>query len=70
MLLYNAINGIISEYPSFKIVEGKSPVNYLQDKVKDYIEFRKTVKETELQAVIDDILEFLNQIIYKLKNLK
>lgn len=66
---YQGIYGILKGYPQFKITEGVEPVRYLKSKVDEYRTFRATVKETELQQKIDDIIEFLNSIIYKLKYL-
>lgn len=66
---YQGIYGILKSYPQFKIYEGADMANILKAKVKEYREFRETVKETELQQKIDDVIEFFNSIIYKLKYL-
>lgn len=67
---FQGIYGILTNYPALKTVEGKDMVNYLKTKVLQYREFKKTVKESELQQQIDNLIEFLNSIIYKLKFLK
>lgn len=66
---YQGISGIITSYPQIKIAEGVDMTKYLQLKVSMYRDYRKVVKETELQQKVDDIIEFLNTIIYKLKYL-
>ena len=42
-------------------------VAYLNSCISDYKEFRETLKDGYLQQLVDNILEFLYGIIYKLK---
>ena len=51
------------------VEEGVNMVSYLTNQVKNCRNFRKDVKEGELQQLIDDIIEELDSVIYKLKNL-
>lgn len=64
---YQGIYGILTGYPQIKIAEGTDMVVVLKAKIKEYRAFRETVKETELQQKIDDIIEFFDSITYKLK---
>tara|TARA_R110000868_G_scaffold112068_1_gene302059 strand:+ start:230 stop:586 length:357 start_codon:yes stop_codon:yes gene_type:complete len=67
---FQAIYGIIKGYPStMKIIEGKDMVIYLKGEVKQFREYRKTIMESELQQMIDNVIEFVNKTIYKLTNL-
>ena len=63
---YQGINSILYNYDNFKLSEGVDFVSYLKDKIVLFREFRSLVLETELQAIIDELLEFLNSIVYKL----
>lgn len=67
---YQGIHGIVKGYPSFNVIEGKDMVTYLKDKVSSYRKVRTEIKEEEIKAIIDELIEFLNSIIYKLVNLK
>lgn len=64
---YQGINGILKGYPQIKISESSDIASTLKTRRREYREFRETVKETELQQKIDDIIEFFDSIIYKLK---
>lgn len=66
---YQGINGILKGYPQIKIQENLDMAIHLKTKIEEYRKFRKAVTETELQQKIDDIIEFFNTIIYKLKYL-
>lgn len=67
---YQGIYGIITGYSSIKTQEGIEMIKYLQLKVISFRKYRESVKETELQQMIDDVIEFINGIIYKLKFLE
>lgn len=64
---YQGINGILKGYPQIKIQENLDMVIHLKTRIEEYRKFRKAVTETELQQKIDDIIEFFDTIIYKLK---
>jgi Family of unknown function (DUF5856) len=64
---YQGISGIIKNYPQIQLRELPDIKEYLTVKVTQFRAYRLTVKETELQQKIDDILEFLDTIIYKLR---
>ena len=67
---YQSIYGIVKGYPkTMEICEGKDMVIYLKTEVKKFREYRKTIMETELQQMIDNVIEFVNKTIYKLTNL-
>lgn len=66
---YQGINGIVKGYPQIKVAEITDMVYYISNKREMFRSYRSEVKETELQQKVDDILEFLDQIIYKLKYL-
>lgn len=69
---YQGIHGIVKTYPQvkFKEKETSETVSYLKEKVTQYRSYREEVKELELQAKLDDLIELLNTTIYKLKFLK
>lgn len=64
---YQGLYGILKGYSQIKISESSDITMVLKTRIKEYRVFRETVKETELQQKIDDIIEFFNSIIYKLK---
>lgn len=66
---YQGLYGIVKGYPQIKLAEISDMAFYLNKKREEFRAYRLTVKESELQQKIDDILEFLDTIIYKLKNL-
>jgi hypothetical protein len=66
---YQGIYGIVQGYPQIKVSEMSDMALYLKFKVVLYRKYRDTIKESELQQKIDDIIEFFNTIIYKLKYL-
>ena len=66
---YQGIYGILKNYPQIKITEGGNMVEVLKIKIMLYRKFRLSVKESELQQKIDDIIEFFDTIAYKLKYL-
>lgn len=65
--VYQGINGIIHNYPQIIIKEGVDIASILKQNIVEYRKYREEVKETELQQKIDDIIEFFDSIIYKLK---
>ena len=67
---YQGQYGIIKGYKSVEPQEGVDMVSYLRNCVKEITEFRSTITEGYLQQLIDNILEFLNGVIYKLRFLK
>lgn len=68
---YQGCKGIIKGYSgTLSIKEGIDMSSYLKSLKSSYNEFRGTLNESELQAIIDDILEFIDGIIYKLKFLE
>lgn len=65
---YQGQFGLITGYPkTLNIKEGLNMVAYLNSCISDYKEFRETLKDGYLQQLVDNILEFLYGIIYKLK---
>jgi hypothetical protein len=67
---YQGYYGILKNYKSFTVSEGKDITLYLQSFVKQYEEYRLALKQGYLQQICDDILELLNSTIYKIKYLK
>jgi hypothetical protein len=63
------IRGVVRGYPQIKLRESKDIVPYLKLKIIAFREYRFTIQEPELQQLFDNIIEFLNGIIYKLVNL-
>lgn len=62
---------IVRNYPStIKINEGASPIDYTRSLVKDCRMFRKSIELEEIRAIVDELIEFLNNNLYKLKSLK
>jgi hypothetical protein len=61
---------IIKGYKSFKIQEGIDPVKYLNSKCEIIEEFRESLEIGYLQQIIDDILELIYSVKYKLRFLK
>ena len=65
---YQGIYGIITDYnEKISVKNGLDMTKYLMEERKKFREYRKEVLQTELQQKIDDIIEFLDTIIYKLK---
>lgn len=64
---YQGLFGIVENYPSFKLTEGEDMVPYLSAKRVEFRKYRESLKQTELQQKVDDIIEFLDSIIYRLK---
>lgn len=67
---YQGINGLVKTYPQIKFKESPEMVSYLKDKITQYRKYREEVKELELQAKLDDLIELLNTTVYKLKFLR
>jgi DNA-binding ferritin-like protein len=61
---------IITKYPQIKIVEGLDFVKYLKETVDNSRTFRKEIEQEEIKAIVDELIEFLNSIIYKLNFLE
>lgn len=66
-LYQGATQTILSKYPQLKTIEGMDMCSYIKTKVEAYREYRKTVTQTEIQQKIDDIIDFLESVNYKLK---
>lgn len=66
-LYQGATQKILSNYPSPKKTEGASMVTYLNSRVIAFREYRKEVSQTEIQQKVDDIIDFLESVNYKLK---
>lgn len=67
---YQGCYSVIDSYPSdFHIA--KVPLTYIE-KIKDFVdEIRKVLPDdSQLQNIIDEIVELLDSTCYKLKNLK
>ena len=67
---YQGMYGIISGYGDVKVSEGVDMSKFLQEHAEAYRAYRETVQESELQQQVDNVIEFLNTIIYKLTFLK
>lgn len=62
---------IVRGYPStVKLNEGVSPIEYTRLLIKDCRTFRKSIELEEIRAIVDELIEFLNGNLYKLKSLK
>lgn len=68
--VYQSAFGIIGNYPQINIVEGGDMVQYLKTRIFRLREFRETLQKSEMQQIMDDIIEFIESVIYKLKFLK
>lgn len=66
-LYQGATKKIISGYPQPKKSEGVDMVVYLDTKIVLYRKYRETVIQTEIQQKIDDIIDFIESVNYKLK---
>lgn len=66
-LYQGATKKILSDYPAPKKSEGVDMSTYIDTKVTLYREYRATVTQTEIQQKIDDIIDFLESVNYKLK---
>ncbi len=58
---------IITGYPQIELKEGINFVDYLKNKIAITRTFRTSITETEIQQKLDDITEFLEQGVYRLK---
>ena len=68
---YQGEFGIVKGYKSFTINEGLNPITYIDKHCENFEEFRETLEgQGYLQQIIDDILELLYGVKYKLKFLK
>lgn len=67
---YQGLYPIVKGYPAFKIVEGQDMVVYLKGKINTCMEARNGVKDECIKAIIDELMEFLANINYKLSKLK
>ena len=65
---YQGYNGIIKGY-KIELHEGVDYVKYLENKAKEYAEFRLTLSNGSLQQIVDDINELITSGLYKLKYL-
>lgn len=68
--VYQGCYGIISGYPQISIVEGGDMVTYLKSKTFRFREFRDGLQKSEMQQIMDDIIELVDSTIYKLRFLK
>jgi hypothetical protein len=62
--------GIISNYGTINTKEGTDIVKYISDCCSKLASFKDTLTDTYLQQIIDNILELLYTVKYKLVNLK
>jgi len=68
---YQGDNEIIKGYASPKITEGLDFVEYLTEKVDEAADFREAMSDSpEIQAIVDELVEFYNAVKYKLRFLK
>ena len=67
---YQGEFGIIKGYKNINVVEGLDPVKYLESCCVQIEEFRGTLTEPYLQAIVEDVQEFLYGKKYLLKFLK
>lgn len=67
---YQGCYQVIDSYPSYFHIP-KVPLTYIE-KIKDFVdEIRKVLPDdSQLQNIIDEIVELLDSTCYKLKNLK
>mgnify|MGYP003347763100 CR=1 FL=1 len=62
---------IIRGYKStIQISESDNPIDYTKQLIKDARMFRKSIELEEIKAIVDELVEFLNNNLYKLKSLK
>lgn len=67
---YQGRYGIIKGYGTIEIKEGIDMVQYLNQTVSDVLEYRKQITDGYLQQEIDNLLELINGVLYKLRFLK
>jgi hypothetical protein len=62
---------VIDKYPSDFHAPAKQPVQYIE-KIKEFVDAsRKSLPDdSQLQNVVDEIVELLDSTLYKLRNLK
>jgi hypothetical protein len=51
-------------------VEGVDPLKYLQNLREQCLEYRKEIEDGYLQQIIDEIIELISSVTYKIKYLK
>lgn len=66
---YQGEYDIIKNYQNINVYEGKDPVVYIQEVCDKIHTFHSTLTEPYLQAIVEDIQEFLYSTKYLLKNL-
>lgn len=64
------ISGIIRGYNNITVKEGVNMVEYLTKKCAEIKEYRETLTEGFLQQDVDNILDKIYSVMYKLKVLK
>lgn len=64
---YQGQFGIVTGYKPMTIKEGLDMKGYLNSCVKEFKDFRGTLVDGYLQQLVDNIIEFLYGIIYKLR---
>ena len=64
-------NGIIKGYSSSITLmpDNSNPVEYTKKLISDCRTFRKSTDQEEIKAIVDELVEFLNGNLYKLKSL-
>lgn len=67
---YQGKYGIITNYSKIEIKEGLDMITYIKDCISGFEKYRLTLTDGYLQQIIDDIIELLASVNYKLINLK
>lgn len=67
---YQGKYGIITNYSKIEIKEGLDMISYIRDCITEFEKYRLTLSDGYLQQIIDDIIELLTSVNYKLINLK